>query len=67
MAETLVDVLLSTENDFVTFGMIEEGKFGVDIDLEVLRVSEAETTLDPAVKEAIDASNLIKNKSQKLF
>lgn len=66
MAETLVDVLLSTENDFVTFGMVKEGSFGVDINLEVLKVSESETTLDPAIKESVDAANLIKNKSQTL-
>lgn len=66
MASTLIDVLLSTENDFVTFGMIGENEFGVDIDLNVLKVDSALTTLDPAIKEAIDTSNLIKNKSQTL-
>ena len=66
MASTLIDVLLSTENDFVTFGMIEENEFGVDIDLNVLKVDSSLTTLDPAIKEAIDTSNLIKNKSQTL-
>ena len=64
MASTLIDVLLSPENDFVTFGMIDENEFGVDINLEVLRVDESKVTLDPRIKEPFDKDSLIKNLSQ---
>lgn len=66
MSDTLIDLLLSSKYNFLSLGVLEEGEFGISIDLSKLKVNPEDVEVPEAITTPFDKETFIKSKTQGL-